>query len=102
MATGLLARERDTAGFRCRLWLALCFGIASHGALDALTTYGEGMVFWAPWSGARYRAPTLVFTSSLGRDFIAFGVCFLAARLVLRLRGIPLPRFLEPERRTSS
>jgi len=41
---------------RIRATLALILATATHGVLDALTTYSPtGPAFWAPFSNARYR-----------------------------------------------
>ncbi|MGH7636627.1 MAG: metal-dependent hydrolase, partial [Gemmatimonadaceae bacterium] len=40
-----------------RLALCLFLAIASHGALDALTTYGAGIRFLAPFSAERFKFP---------------------------------------------
>src|SRR5687767_8426183 len=37
-----------------RLWLAFAVAIASHGVLDALSTIGNGVAFWAPFSWTHY------------------------------------------------
>ena len=49
----------ELAGPRRRLVLAaaLALGTALHGALDALSTYGEGVAFLAPFSARRVKAP---------------------------------------------
>jgi membrane-bound metal-dependent hydrolase YbcI (DUF457 family) len=79
---------------RIRLWLALSLAIASHGGLDALTMYGEGIEFLAPWSSARYWAPWRVLGGGIIRDTIAFFVLYGVARTVMSRRGFSLPRFL--------
>jgi len=40
-----------------RLWLAFVLAGASHGLLDTLTSYGEGVALLAPMSWARFSAP---------------------------------------------
>ena len=40
-----------------RLWLAFALAGASHGLLDTLTAYGEGVALLAPMSWARFSAP---------------------------------------------
>lgn len=44
-------------GGRRRLWTYFALVTASHGALDTLTTYGEGVALLAPASWARVTAP---------------------------------------------
>lgn len=52
----LLYRE-PVAHAKWRLRLCLFLAIASHGALDALTTYGAGIKFLAPFSAERFKSP---------------------------------------------
>lgn len=42
---------------RGRLWLAFALAMATHGVLDAMTTYSLGIEFFAPFSDRRYRFP---------------------------------------------
>jgi inner membrane protein len=76
--------------------VALVLAVASHGALDALTTYGEGIRFLAPFSDARYRAPWRPLGDGIVRDSIAFAGFYFLARAVIVRRGLPLPRVLDP------
>lgn len=39
---------------RLRLWLAFALAFVSHGVLDALSTIGTGVAFWAPFSWTHY------------------------------------------------
>ena len=41
---------------RLGAWAYLALAFALHGALDAFTTYGEGVMFLAPFSVWRYKA----------------------------------------------
>ena len=50
-------RAPTWAGWRGRIWAALALGTASHGLLDALAVYGEGVAFLAPFSTRRFAAP---------------------------------------------
>ena len=52
----LMSRDTGTLP-KWRLWLCLFLAIASHGALDSLTTYGAGIKFFAPFSDQRFKAP---------------------------------------------
>jgi inner membrane protein len=92
------AALRSVAGFRARvtLWLALALAIASHGLLDTLVTYGEGVQFFAPWSEQRYAAPWRPLGGGLFRDTLLFLLCFFTARIVIVKRGFVLPRALNP------
>lgn len=40
-----------------RLWVVLFAAMASHAVLDALTNGGQGIAFFAPFSGARWHFP---------------------------------------------
>jgi len=81
---------------RLILWLALTLAIASHGALDSLTTYGEGIQFLAPFTSVRYWSPWRVLGGGIVRDTIAFVVLYVVARTVIIRRGLPLPWLLNP------
>ena len=50
-------RGADGRGRRLGLWAYFTLALAAHGALDALTTYGEGVMFLAPFSDARFKSP---------------------------------------------
>lgn len=56
VAALLVALSRRTAGSApgARLWLCLALAIASHGLLDTLTTYGDGVMLLAPFSSRRF------------------------------------------------
>ena len=47
-------RIPEGSGLHRRLFLALALAIASHGVLDALSTIGNGVAFWAPFSWTHY------------------------------------------------
>jgi membrane-bound metal-dependent hydrolase YbcI (DUF457 family) len=51
------SRGPDWRGRRLGAWAYFALAFALHGALDALTTYGEGVMFLAPFSTWRYKAP---------------------------------------------
>jgi membrane-bound metal-dependent hydrolase YbcI (DUF457 family) len=55
LLAGLTARER--AGQGLRMWAYFALALAAHGALDALTAHGEGVMFLAPFSLDRFRCP---------------------------------------------
>lgn len=42
---------------RVRLWAYFALATVSHGVLDAMTTYGEGIAFLSPFSGERFALP---------------------------------------------
>ena len=62
-----------------RLWLVFACATASHGALDSLTTYGQGITFLAPFDWTRYTAPW----HPLDPDGAAAGSRGVVPRLVL-------------------
>ena len=47
-------RTSPWIGLHRRLWVAFALATASHGVLDALSTIGNGVAFWAPFSWTRY------------------------------------------------
>jgi len=77
-----------------RLWIALALAAASHGMLDALTAFGDGIELLAPFSSKRFRAPWQPLGSTFARDFAAFLLLAAIARIVLWLRGMVPPGFL--------
>lgn len=83
----------ELAGPRRRLVLAtaLAVGTALHGALDALSTYGEGVAFLSPFSAHRVKAPWQPF-EALGPELILVWLPALAvlwtARAWRRARGM--------------
>ena len=80
-----------------RAWFAAMLAIATHGALDALTTYGEGIQFLAPFSEHRYWAPLRLLGGGVVGDTIAFVVFYAVARTMLIRRKLPLPSVLNPQ-----
>src|SRR5918993_5914394 len=85
-SVALLAFRDGTADARPRrLWLAFFLATASHGVLDAMTTGGGGIAFFAPFVNERYFfpwRPILVSPMSVRRFFSARGVAVLASELV--------------------
>jgi inner membrane protein len=83
-SVGLLA-IRDRVVARGRTWLFLFLATASHGVLDALTTGGGGVAFFAPFHHERYFfpwRPIVVSPMSVRRFFSDRGVRVLASELV--------------------
>ena len=72
-------------------WMAGTLAVATHGILDSLTTYGEGVQFFAPFTSDRYTAAWPVLGDGIVRDSIAFVLFFIVARMVVVRRGLPLP-----------
>jgi inner membrane protein len=83
---GLLAfRDRAFAIERGKIWTYLFLATASHGVLDAMTTGGGGVAFFAPIVNERYFfpwRPILVSPMSIRRFFTARGVAILASEFV--------------------
>ena len=83
---GLLAfRDRALDTNRVRVWMYLFLATASHGVLDAMTTGGGGVAFFAPVVNERYFfpwRPILVSPMSVRRFFSERGVRILASELV--------------------
>ena len=70
---------------RAWLWLYLFMATASHGVLDAMTSGGIGVAFFAPFDAGRYYLPWRpIVVSPLGvrRFFSAWGVAVLASEAV--------------------
>lgn len=83
-SVGLLAFRGETAT-RGRTWLFLFLATASHGVLDALTTGGGGVAFFAPFDHERYRfpwRPIVVSPMSIRRFFTERGLRVLASELL--------------------
>lgn len=55
--TWLAFREDCWDGLRGRIWLYLSVAMVSHGLLDALTSYGQGVTLLAPFSLHRIKLP---------------------------------------------
>ena len=85
-AVGLLAfRGREFESGRVKVWIYLFLATASHGVLDAMTTGGGGVAFFAPIVNERYFfpwRPILVSPMSIRRFFTARGVAILRSELV--------------------
>jgi inner membrane protein len=83
-ASAALAAFRSDAydGTRRRIWLYLFLATASHGAVDAMTSGGGGIAFFAPFVNDRYFfpwRPILVSPLSIGRFFTQRGVAILVS-----------------------
>jgi len=79
---GLLAFRGDRyADIRARVWIYLFLATASHGMLDAVTSGGGGIAFFAPVVNDRYFPwrPILVSPMSIRRFFTARGLAILAS-----------------------
>jgi inner membrane protein len=82
-SVGLLA-FRGVAD-RARVWVFLFLATASHGLLDAMTSGGGGVAFFAPFDNERYFfpwRPILVSPMSIRRFFSERGLRVLGTELV--------------------
>ena len=80
---GLLAFRG--AADRGRVWVFLFLATASHGVLDAMTSGGGGVAFFAPFHNDRYFfpwRPILVSPMSIRRFFTERGLRVLETELV--------------------
>jgi inner membrane protein len=69
---------------RSALWLFVFLATASHGVLDAMTTGGGGVAFFAPFDNQRYFfpwRPIRVSPMSIRRFFTGRGVAVLESEL---------------------
>jgi len=84
-AAGLLAFRGADTGERRRVWLYLLLATASHGMLDAMTSGGGGVAFFAPFVNERYFfpwRPILVSPMSVRRFFTARGAAVMANEVI--------------------
>jgi inner membrane protein len=81
----MLAFDGGTDGRgRRRVWLYLFLATASHGVLDAMTSGGGGIAFFAPFVNDRYFfpwRPILVSPLSMRRFFTARGLAILSSEI---------------------
>lgn len=81
----LAFRDRTFDGERQRLWLCFFLATASHGVLDAMTSGGGGIAFFAPFVNERFFfpwRPILVSPMSIRRFFSARGLAILASEVL--------------------
>lgn len=69
-AVAVTCRGTAWKGRRLGAWAYFALAFALHGALDAFTTYGEGVMFLAPFSGWRFKAAWQPFDGLL-REIVA-------------------------------
>ena len=84
-SVGLLAFRQTSGAERRRVWLYLFLATASHGVLDAMTSGGGGVAFFAPFMNDRYFLPwrpILVSPMSVRRFFTARGMAIIASEFV--------------------
>ncbi|HUQ84615.1 MAG TPA: metal-dependent hydrolase [Gemmatimonadaceae bacterium] len=85
LAALIFFRDRAYDGERPRLWTYLFLATASHGVLDAMTTGGGGIAFFAPFVNERYFfpwRPILVSPMSISRFFSERGLRIIASEIV--------------------
>jgi inner membrane protein len=71
-------------GVRGRLWTYFAIATASHGLLDALTAYGPGIAFFAPFSAERFFLPWRPITGSVAgtaHSFVARALAVIAGEV---------------------
>ena len=81
----LLAFSGSSHNEKRRVWLYLFLATASHGVLDAMTTGGRGIAFFAPFMNERYFfpwRPILVSPISVRRFFTARGLAIMQSELM--------------------
>jgi len=81
----LVAFRGNSAGERRLIWLYLFLATASHGVLDAMTSGGGGVAFFAPFVNERYFfpwRPILVSPLDPRRFFTARGIAILRNEFV--------------------
>jgi inner membrane protein len=61
----MYTRSPEWRGIRVRLCITLAIATATHGILDAMTTYGAGVAFFAPLWWTRYKLDWQPFTGVL-------------------------------------
>jgi inner membrane protein len=71
-------------GYTTRLAIHLALATASHGVLDALTTYEMGVAFFSPFSSERYVMP---IDGRSAEFWFVFVPLVLITGLALRIRG---------------
>jgi inner membrane protein len=85
-SAGMLAFRDDAyRDQRTRIWAYLFLATASHGVLDAMTSGGGGVAFFAPFVNRRYFfpwRPILVSPMSISRFFTERGIGILASEAV--------------------
>ena len=88
-------RRAEFNGMRPRIWIAIVLAVATHGVLDAFTTYGAGVMFFAPFSDARFKAPWLPFRGVLP-EIVGIWVPALFFLAILRFRAMRPRSLMRP------
>ncbi len=97
---GAISVPRRFDRYRTRFGVYLALATASHGLLDALTTYDMGVAFLSPISAHRYVPPWRPITGPSVELWLVLLPSFVILCLVLHLRGVTLawPRRKAPLR----
>jgi inner membrane protein len=74
-----------------RLWLALCVAIALHGVFDTLADYGDGVMFFAPFSDTRYTSPWHPHRGLISDTLLGFLPALIVINVVRHRRRLSLP-----------
>lgn len=83
--TLLLMAVNSTRPAFLRIWLALAAATMTHGLLDSMTLYGDGVEFLSPFSTQRFVAPWQILGNGILRDTFFFaGFAILAAWTIKR------------------
>lgn len=82
---------------RWRAFLFVLLVIAAHGVLDAFTTYGTGVEFFAPFSIQRFRAPWRPF-DGVGLEMLVLWLPAFGILTIARMRRAHLPHASRPAR----
>jgi inner membrane protein len=85
VATAVAARRLAPSSSALRLWACLFVATASHGLLDAMTTGGYGIAFFAPFSDARYFfpwRPIVVSPIGISASLSRWGVQVMSSELL--------------------
>ena len=101
--TAVVRRARLASGSSPRLWAFFFLATASHGLLDAMTSGGLGIAFFAPFSDTRYFLPwqpIVVSPLSIHGFFSRHGLVVMRSELgwiwlpavLVFLVGLALPR----------
>ena len=72
-----------------RLWLALFVAVALHGVFDTLADYGDGVMFFAPFSETRYTAPWHPHRGLITDTLLGFLPGLVVYRMARYLRASP-------------
>jgi inner membrane protein len=78
-------RQSDKEAHFGKTWLVLFLAMASHGVLDAMTSGGLGIAFFAPFSAERYFLPwrpIQVSPIGMSRFFSPRGIAVLSSELI--------------------